>query len=430
MELKKLLEERAAVGNEMNQLAQAAISDNHRPMKAEELERFDKMDADFRSLSEKIETAKRIERSQELTASKETSKAAVTSHRPQQITRKDDSLAFAAWAMSAAGYGGHVMQRHNEAAAKCGTSLANKNYTLGLAEDVRDVEITRNQSSQINSEGGYLQSSGLFQGFERNLKWFGNLRSFCKVVRTPTAEPYEVGYGDDTGNQGYWSGQNQTPTNTNIIYAKKFIGEYTARTEVFPVSLQALDDARINLAEDVGEVLGQRLGRLTNAAYTNGVNGGPRGFMADASAGATAAGATIAYSDLVNLLFSVDKAYRDDPSFRFVMHDSTLQALWLVSDQDSRPIFWNQMMNLASDMPLTILGKPIAINNDMPQVATGKKPIAALIGSKFVIRDVKDVQILTLDQRYLDQLAVGFIAYLRTDAKLINSNCCKVLTMP
>jgi HK97 family phage major capsid protein len=276
-----------------------------------------------------------------------------------------------------------------------------------------------------------LQNDGLFQGLERNLKFFGGARKCAKVIRAERGENFSWSYSDDTGNVGYRVGQNGTPTQTGVTYQKKTLGVYEYLTTVYPVSLQLLQDAQIDVSADVGEVLGQRLGRVTNTDFTNGSGASmPTGFMTDASAGATAAGAAIAYDDLVNLKFSFDPVYMEDPEFTYTMHSLTLSKLWQVVDGNSRPLFWNQMNSLADGNPLQILNSPIVMNNDMPQVASGKKPIAGIIPRKFIIRDVKEAQILVMKERYLDQLAIGFIGYLRTDCKLLNANCCKVLTMP
>jgi HK97 family phage major capsid protein len=434
MESKKLLEERAVVASEMNGLTATLNRDGKTAFSADDLEKFDKLDNEFKSLSDRIETLKRVERSQELTQARQniSAPAQVTSHRAVQVSRNDQEMAFKCWALKQAGKEGNITRAHTDAAHKVGMNLNSDQFVINLS-DRPNEEVTRNQSSSLNSEGGYLTNDGIFQGLERNMKWFGGARSVAKVIRTDTGEPLSWSFADDTSNLGGQVGQNPVGgvANTNVIYQKKTLGEYTFASSVYPVSVQILQDARISITDDISEVLGMRLGRITNSAYTNGLgNATPTGFMTDASAGVTAGGAAIAYTDLVGLLFSIDRAYRDDPSFAFTMSDSTLLALWKILDTTGRPLFYNYNQSMINGNPLQILNKPIVVNNDMPSIATGKSPICAITGNKFIIRDVKEATVVALRELYMQQLAVGFIAYLRTDSKLLNPNTAKKLTMP
>jgi HK97 family phage major capsid protein len=238
-------------------------------------------------------------------------------------------------------------------------------------------------------------------------------------------------YNDDTAAVGVLLGQNTAVANSSLTYSKKVIGCYDFSSQVFPVSLQLIQDSQIDISSMVGEALGVRLGRVSNTYFTTGTGASqPDGFMNDASAGVTAGSSTVlAYSDLVKLKYCFDYAYLNDPSFRFTMSLSTFSKLQLLVDDNQRPLFWNQQANLASGSPLTLLDVPIVINNDMPAATTGLKPICGIVGNKFIIRQVKDIQIMTLKERYLDTLSVGFLAYMRADCKLLNDNCAKVLTM-
>lgn len=430
MEIKKLEEERIVVGNEMNSLTATIARDGGRNFTGEELTSFDKMEADFKSLSDKIETAKRIARSAEI-SNKSDPKAVVTSHRGTVVTRQDNELAFKAWALKASGKEQYLRREHLDAANKTGMNMNSDSLTVNLADNPNSNDVQRNQSSGINSEGGYLQNDGVFQSLERNMKWFAGARTIAKVLRTENGEPISYAYADDTASLGVRLGQNNTVANTNVVFQKKTLGEYTYTSGVYPISIQLLQDARIDVSSDIGEALGIRLARITNTDYTVGTGGAmPTGFMTDASAGVTAAGAAIGYNDLVGLLFSMDKAYRDHPSFCFTMSDATLAALWKLADTTNRPLFYNYNQSMVDGNGFTLLGKKIVVNNDMPAIATTKSPICAIVGDKFIIRDVKSTQLVVLRERFMDTLSVGMMAYLRTDSKLLNPNCAKKLTMP
>jgi HK97 family phage major capsid protein len=57
----------------------------------------------------------------------------------------------------------------------------------------------------------------------------------------------------------------------------------------------------------------------------------------------------------------------------------------------------------------------------MPVMAANAKSILFGDFSNYVIRDALDVQIIRLNERFPDNLEVGFIAFQRTDGNLVNA---------
>jgi HK97 family phage major capsid protein len=429
MELKRLLEERSNIGAQMNELVNLVRGEQDRAFTADELQKFDRMENEFKALTDKIETAQRLTRM----ADYKTATQTVTTtnyNRPVEVSRQDKDLAFKYWAMKACGLESMASERHTKAAEKVGVVMRGDHTMVKLCQ--HPYEIKRNQSSQLLSEGGALMNDGLMLALERNLKWFGGGREVAKIYRSEDATPKTFTYSDDTSNVGNFIGQNKTVSNTSVVYQRKTLGAYEYVSAVYPVSLSLLQDAQVSVSDDVGEVLGIRLGRGLNPYYTSGTGAStPRGFLTDATLGATAGSDTIAYDDLVSVYFSMNRAYRETPETKWTMSDSTLSALWQLVDGNSRPLFWNQLHSLAEGNQLNIFGHDIVINNDMPAPAvSGHKPIALVNQGGFIINDVDEIKIVVLRERYMDELAIGFIAYMRTDSMLINPNRALYLLLP
>ena len=77
----------------------------------------------------------------------------------------------------------------------------------------------------------------------------------------------------------------------------------------------------------------------------------------------------------------------------------------------------------SSSAPPTILGYRYTINQALSPIGgTGTKS-TVLFGdmSKFVIRSVRDMSVLRLDERYADYGQVGFIAFSRVDSNLVDA---------
>jgi HK97 family phage major capsid protein len=183
-----------------------------------------------------------------------------------------------------------------------------------------------------------------------------------------------------------------------------------------------LEDNAVDLANEIGGLLGERIGRTQETYLTTGTGSSqPGGVVTGSTLGVTAASAAaIAADELISLLHSVDPAYRRDPSCGFMMHDNIAAAVRKLKDSQNRYL-WD-MDALKNGQPAMLLGKPVTINQSMQSsIATGTKTVLFGAYKKFKIRDVKAIRIRRLTERYADADQEGFIAFMRTDAKLLNA---------
>ena len=103
---------------------------------------------------------------------------------------------------------------------------------------------------------------------------------------------------------------------------------------------------------------------------------------------------------------------------------AAVRALGLGSSNDF-PIF---VPSMAAGQPDKLFGYNIYYNNDMESsIATGKKTMLAADFSKFVVRSAGGVQMVRLNERYMDELEVGFVAYARKDSAVLDSRAVKHL---
>jgi HK97 family phage major capsid protein len=139
---------------------------------------------------------------------------------------------------------------------------------------------------------------------------------------------------------------------------------------------------------------------------------------------ATSQQTTILVDDLIDLEHSVDPAYRQ--TAKFMMHDSTLKVIKKLKDTSGRPIFLpggnaNLGGGLVTGTPDTILGYPIQINQSMAVLGTTVKSILFGALDKYLIRDVRGIELLRLDERFAEFGQVAFLAFARYDGNLLNA---------
>jgi HK97 family phage major capsid protein len=195
------------------------------------------------------------------------------------------------------------------------------------------------------------------------------------------------------------------------------------------VSFQFLEDASL-IESELPSLIGERLGRKVNDYLTDGTGSSqPTGILAasgGASVGESAASSAITRDNIIDLIHSVDPAYRTGPNVAFMMNDSTVAALkkLTVGTSDDRPLWQPDVVN---GTPGFLEGYRIITNQDFPAIGAGYKSVAFGDWSKYVIRQVGGVNLLRLDERFADALSVGFVGWWRIDGKLMDASAIKLI---
>jgi HK97 family phage major capsid protein len=185
-----------------------------------------------------------------------------------------------------------------------------------------------------------------------------------------------------------------------------------------------MQDSAFNLDQYIAGRFAERLGRITSTHYATGTGSGqPNGLVTASTLGTTAAAvAAITYNEMLDLKHSVDPAYRGNA--KWVFNDSTLKALKQLQDSNGLPL-WSP--NVATDAPAMLDNDPYIIDQGMPSLATGNKTVLYGDIAKYHIRDVRGFSMVRLVERYADFDQVGFIAFMRTDADLLDTAAVKHL---
>lgn len=420
-ESKKLREERGEVVSQMQEITRK-VAEEKREMTSEEMESFDKLEAVEVELKRKIDSAERVEKVSAITVDP-VSRSVEPYHQRQKLTYRDHSNAFKAWSVAASGHDQVMRSEWRDSADRLGVNLNSSSFTFKLnsvpAKNLYEIE--RAQTVGTDSEGGYSASDHLIQGVEKSLLAWGNMRSAARVIRTADGNTLPWITVDDTANVADGpKTENAAISNTDVVLGKSSLGAYTYTSGVFPVSLELLQDSSIDFGGLVGELLGERIARKENYVHTKGTGSGePQGVETGATAGVGCGFTTPDwYSIVVWLKHSIDSGYRGGPSFRYMFSDDVLKELKLAVDDQSRPL-WKASMAVGT--PDTIDGTPYIINNDCDSVAEGNKFMFCGDFSKFLIRDVNNITVTVLRERYAEKLAVAYIAHHRTDSMVLNN---------
>ena len=432
-ETKKLREERAKVTADQRAMFEAAEKEN-RGLNAEEQVKSAAFDTKFSELSERVTRLEALEEREKATAmAKE--ETARTDH-ADGISEETRDLAFRGWARSRTKVG--VTDEQKEAMRTLGMGDGDE-ITIAAPNTrnyraFKSAHLTRGQREQRDTvmvkgtaaDGGYTIPQGFVYNLEAALLAFGGPRKVADVFRTSTGNDLPWPTVNDTGNVGVLLAESTTIGSGVIptVGVHTFKAYKMSSTPVM-VSYELLQDSAFDLAAEIGSWVGIRIGRCEAVYYTTGTGTSqPGGIVVGATSGLTSASATaIASDEIIELYHAVDPAYRGNPGSGWMMHDSILSYIRRLKDGDGNYLWAPGLQFMVPDR---LLGEPITINQAM-DATSSNAPVAAkkhlLYGdlSKFKIRDVAEVRLVKLVERYADLDQVAFIAFHRTDSSILDA---------
>lgn len=214
---------------------------------------------------------------------------------------------------------------------------------------------------------------------------------------------------------------------SDVTFGEKTLNAYPFNTEWLRVSKELADDSVFNIEQFLAELLGEGLGRRANTELTTGDGtGDPNGIVTASALGKTAAAvAAITVDELIDLIHSVDPAYRGSPKARFMMNDTVFAAIRKLKNS-SGEYLWQP--NIAAGAPPTLLDQPYSINQAMPAMATGLKPIVFGDFGKYYVRKVGSPMIGAIQDKDFWP-GFGIAGYIRFDGELADTAAVKHLIM-
>ena len=403
---KQYKEERAESLADMEAMAET-VKQEDRAFSQEELEKYDALEGRQRELEAHAQSIERIERLGSYVKQSQ-DRPIIHAETGKRITGRDVDLAFRAFALTNTEIG--LSDDMHRAADKLDLNLNASKFTVKFEQTTDD-----------DTQGGYLRNDSIYHGIETAQSAFGGVRSVANILSTGTGETIHIATVDDTANQAADHAEVATVANVDVGFGRVQLGAFSLATAVYPVSYELLQDSQFPLGNYLGERLGERIARRKNYLYTNGVGTTePTGFLQDTVLGSYGVVDALIADDLYDLYFSCDQAYRNSPSCAWMMHDSTLANIVGIEDTTGRPL-WGSGLNQAPGA--MILGKKVVVNNALPEMEAGEENIVIAFGdwSRFYVREVGQVQIQRLNERYAQELSVGFIGWHRCDSRVIDA---------
>lgn len=335
---------------------------------------------------------------------------------------------------------------------------AGRQLAQWLANDGRDA-YGRRTAFEIDISGAMNERTLLRQGYEpaeaRALAWdtgsvasavpvttarslYGYLEANIAMLRLPTTKVVTT-----SGEQMKFprfaahaiatqvAGQGTTLAGTDPSFASMTLDAYKYG-ELVIVANEVLQDTVVNIGDILFKDIGRALGRKIDTDLVAGTGSGqPQGVTTAAivgAAGTVATGGTLitpTYENLVDLVYSVNDAYRADGNAAWLMNDRTAGVIRKLRDQGGGTIgaaMWvpSQTAGISGGAPDTLLGFPVYTDPNVASCASNAKVAVFGDWSSYYLRTVGNVQLERDDSRYFDTDQAGFRGKWRVDGDVVD----------
>mgnify|MGYP003649168191 CR=1 FL=1 len=212
----------------------------------------------------------------------------------------------------------------------------------------------------------------------------------------------------------------------DVTFGQKVLEAFAYDTEWLRVSKELADDSIMAMEQVLGDLLGERLGRIANLQLTTGSgSSAPNGIVTASTLGNTAVGtAALTADEIIDLIHSIDPAYRMGPKVQFMFNDSTLAAIRKLKDGDGNYLW--QMGNVQQGQPGSLLGYSYRVNQAMDGLAAAKKVMLFGDFGKYYVRKVGAPLIGALQDKDFWP-GFGVAGYVRFDGELADTAAVKHL---
>ncbi|MEM9581910.1 MAG: phage major capsid protein [Pseudomonadota bacterium] len=260
-------------------------------------------------------------------------------------------------------------------------------------------------SSSIAAEGGYLVDPQTADTIRGVLRSTASLRAVANVVNVE-ATAFEV-LVDHTEMGAGWATETGSATETDTPQIERISIPLHELSALPKASQRLLDDSAFDVENWLATRIADKFASSEAAAFVSGDgNDKPKGFLTHTSVDndswswgnlgyiATGADGDFASGEaadaIVTLVYALGAKYRANASF--VMNSKTAGAVRKMKDADGR-FLWSD--GLAAGEPARLMGYPVLIAEDMPDIATDEHAIAfGDFNAGYTVAERPDLRIL------------------------------------
>lgn len=314
-------------------------------------------------------------------------------------------------------------------------------HTRALADYIRTAEKSaelvqyRAQSKLTDAAGGYLVPDGFRNKLIEEVEDLNPFAAAAETITTSSGNTIEWPIVSDAGTAAIVAENGAITTGADLVFDIDTLGAYkyaTVGASNLPlkVSWELLQDSVFDIEALIRRRFARRIAELQATHWITGDGSGePLGLLTPKTAydaiASNAAGPT--YPELVATVHALHQSYRRNA--KWLMSDATLAVLRSMVDDNGRPLYQDAISGLSGAMPGgTLLGFPVIIDDAMPDIGDATKFLAfGDFRQAYVIRRVKNFELVVMREVYAPNGQVGYIGWDRADGTVQDPNAYVVL---
>ena len=295
-----------------------------------------------------------------------------------------------------------------------------------FAQYVRD---SRNATNWTTGDNGAIIPSTIANKIIETVENIAPIYSMCTKYHVKGVLSFPVYDETSQKHEMAYATEFVALTSTSGKFASVNLGGYLAGT-LTKISKSLINNAQFDVAGYVISKMSQAIARFLEHELLLGAGSGSNnmtGILTDVKGKQvlTAKSATaITTDDLITLQMGIPQVYQGGAVW--LMNEKTMLAIRLLKDGEGHSLL---QPDLTKGFGYTLLGKPIYISDSMADIASASKPIIYGDMSGLYVNVHEDIEMQMLTEKFADEHAVGAVAWLEMDSKVIEPQKIAVLAM-
>ncbi len=291
--------------------------------------------------------------------------------------------------------------------------LASMDYRNGFDKYIAGqdmMELKAAMTEGVAGDGGYTVPITYQNTVLEKLNTLSRTRSISNVIATTSTRNVPVEGDAPTFT---WIDESGEYGETKSTFGNKQINAYKLGG-IIKVSDELLNDTAISFEAYMANQIAKGIDKAEAPAFCSGDgNKKPTGYataLVATTDTTTAATNAITGAEVAKIYYALPEAYRARATWR--MNTRTLQKIRELNDGNGVYFYKDEIKN-----SMTIEGKPVVIDENLPDMATGAKFLVFGDFNYYQIADRGGMEIRRMNEAYAGNGLVGFRVTVRVDAK-------------
>ena len=190
------------------------------------------------------------------------------------------------------------------------------------------------------------------------------------------------------------------------------------------VSRSLINNVNFDIVGFVVDEMAYAIKRFIEHELLIGTSGKVTGLSTLTNAVTAQSASAITLNDIINLHDAIKDDFQSNAIW--IMSPATRTALRELTSNTGYPLLND---DVSTPFGTSILGKPVYVSDNMPNIATGENVIYYGDMHGLATKFSEDINIEVLRERYADEHAIGVIGWFEFDSKVIDEQQIAVLTM-